>query len=68
MTEPYARNVFMHLTLIFGGFLTLLLGEPAPVLLAVIGLKVFFDLRAHARQHGAAAARRNRSAEGAATP
>jgi hypothetical protein len=53
MTEPYTRIVFMHLTLIFGGFLTLLLGEPAPVLLAVIGLKVFFDLRAHTRQHGA---------------
>jgi hypothetical protein len=28
------------------------LGSPTPVLIAVIGLKVFLDLRAHIRQHG----------------
>ncbi|RPH98804.1 MAG: hypothetical protein EHM68_03100 [Lysobacterales bacterium] len=52
MGEPYGRIVFMHLVLIFGGFLVLLLGSPVPVLIAVIGLKVFLDLRAHIRQHG----------------
>jgi hypothetical protein len=51
MAEPYTRIVFMHLTLIFGGLVTLLLGEAVPVLLAVIALKVLFDLRAHTRQH-----------------
>jgi hypothetical protein len=50
MGEPYVRIVFMHLTLIFGGFLTLLLGSPTPVLLLVIGAKIWFDLRAHLRQ------------------
>ena len=50
MGEPYARIVFMHLALIFGGFLTLLLGSPTPVLLLVIGAKIWFDLRAHLRQ------------------
>ena len=50
MTEPYTRIVFMHLVLIFGGFLTLLLGGPAPVLLLVIGAKIWFDLRAHFKQ------------------
>lgn len=47
MGEPYSRIVFMHLALIFGGGLTLLLGSPTPVLLLVIGAKIWFDLRAH---------------------
>lgn len=50
MTEPYGRIVFMHLVLIFGGGLTLVLGEPAPVLIIVIALKVALDVRAHLRQ------------------
>jgi hypothetical protein len=58
MAEPYTRIVLMHLTLIFGGFVTLLLGEPAPVLLGVIALKILFDLRAHVRQHGPTTSRR----------
>ena len=56
MAEPYSRIVFMHLALIFGGFLTLLLGGPTPVLLLVIAAKTWFDLRAHQKQHGAASA------------
>jgi hypothetical protein len=50
MSEPYSRIVFMHLVLIFGGGLTLVLGEPAPVLLIVIVLKIAADVRAHLRQ------------------
>jgi hypothetical protein len=50
MSEPYSRIVFMHLVLIFGGGLTLVLGEPTPVLVIVIALKVFFDIRAHVKQ------------------
>jgi hypothetical protein len=50
MTEPYSRIIFMHLVLIFGGGLTIILGELTPVLLIVIGLKIFFDVRAHLRQ------------------
>jgi len=50
MAEPYARIVFMHLVLIFGGGLTLILGGPTPVLLLVIGAKIWFDLRAHLKQ------------------
>ncbi|MEJ8566028.1 DUF6498-containing protein [Elongatibacter sediminis] len=52
MSDPYTRIVFMHLVLIFGGFVVLLLGESTPVLLVVIALKVAFDLRAHWREHG----------------
>lgn len=52
MGEPYGRIMFMHLVLILGGFLVMLLGSPVPVLIAVIGLKIWFDLRAHIKQHG----------------
>ena len=51
MTEPYSRIVFMHLVLIFGGGLTLVLGGPAPVLILVIGFKIYFDVKAHLKQH-----------------
>jgi len=51
MSEPYSRIVFMHLVLIFGGGLTMVLGDPTPVLLIVIALKIWFDLRAHLKQH-----------------
>jgi len=52
MGDPYSRIVFMHLVLIFGGGLSLLLGGPTLVLIAVIALKIVFDLRAHIKQHG----------------
>jgi hypothetical protein len=51
MSEPYARIIFMHLVLIFGGGLTLVLGESAPVLMVVIVLKVWMDVRAHIKEH-----------------
>ena len=50
MSEPYERIAFMHLVLIFGGGLTLVLGEPTPVLLVVIALKIWFDVKAHLKQ------------------
>ena len=50
MTEPYNRIIFMHLVLIFGGGLTIILGELTPVLLVVISLKIFFDVKAHLKQ------------------
>ena len=51
MSEPYGRIMFMHLVLIIGGGVTMVLGSPAPVLLAMIALKVFFDVKAHLKQH-----------------
>jgi hypothetical protein len=50
MTEPYSRIVFMHLVLIFGGGLTLILGGATPVLVAVIILKIVFDVRSHLKE------------------
>ena len=50
MSEPYSRIIFMHLVLIFGGGLSMFLGEPTPVLIIVIGLKIYFDIKAHIKQ------------------
>jgi hypothetical protein len=50
MSEPYARIIFMHLVLIFGGFGVLLLGDPVPILILVIVLKICMDLVAHRKQ------------------
>jgi len=51
MTEPYNRIIFMHLVLILGGGLSLVLGGATPVLIIVIGLKIYFDIKAHLKQH-----------------
>jgi hypothetical protein len=50
MTEPYSRIIFMHLVLIFGGGLTLFLSSATPVLLAVIAIKIYVDLKSHLRE------------------
>jgi len=57
MSEPYSRIIFMHLVLIFGGGLSLVLGQSEPVLLVVIGLKIYFDIRAHIKEHALAKGR-----------
>mgnify|MGYP001817653329 FL=1 len=54
MSEPYSRIIFVHLVIIFGGGLALVLGEPTPVLLLVIVLKTWVDVRAHLKQRSAA--------------
>lgn len=51
MQEPYRRIVIMHLTLIFGGFLTLGLGTGLGALLLLLGMKIVADLRGHISQH-----------------
>jgi hypothetical protein len=61
MSEPYSRIIFMHLVIIFGGGLSLFLGEPAPVLLIVIGLKIIFDVKAHLKEHDGRSGRKQES-------
>lgn len=51
MGEPYSRIIFMQLVLILGGGLSMIIGQTTPVLLAVIGLKVYFDVKAHIKEH-----------------
>ena len=50
MGEPYNRIIFMQVTLIFGGGITLVLGEPTLVLLVVIAAKIYIDIKAHIKQ------------------
>jgi len=51
MSEPYSRIIFMHLVIIFGGGLSLILGDTTLVLMGVIIVKTIVDLRAHLKQH-----------------
>jgi hypothetical protein len=54
MGQPYSRIVVMHLTLIFGGFLIMLLGSSLFALILFILLKIILDLTAHLREHQSA--------------
>lgn len=47
MLRPYARVVAMHLTIIFGAFLTQLTGQHWAALATLVLLKIAIDLRAH---------------------
>jgi hypothetical protein len=51
MAMPYRRIVVMHLTIIFGGWFILVVGAPIGALIIMIFLKIFFDARAHIREH-----------------
>jgi hypothetical protein len=56
MTAPYRRIIVLHLTIIFGGWLVMLVDSTAPAVALLIGLKIWADLRAHTREHAVAAA------------
>jgi len=51
MGEPYKRIIVIHLTIIIGGFLTMLLRTPTAALLLLIALKTATDLYAHRKEH-----------------
>jgi len=51
MSEPYKRIVFMQFVLILGGGLAMVLGRVEAVLIIVIALKIYFDVRAHIKEH-----------------
>jgi len=54
MTAPYGRIVVMQLTLIFGGWVVMLLKDPMPALALLIVFKVIADLRGHYGEHTSA--------------
>ena len=56
MGGPYGRVVVMHIAILAGGFLTMAVGSPAPLLVVLIGLKTILDVRLHNREHKKAAA------------
>ena len=51
MGQPYSRVVILHVTILFGGFVVMLLGSPMLALLILILIKTFIDIQAHLREH-----------------
>jgi hypothetical protein len=47
MAQPYGRVVVLHLTVLFGGWVVMLLGSPLFALVVLVALKTAADLRAH---------------------
>lgn len=45
MIEPYGRIMVMQITLIFGGWVVILLHDPKPVLALLVVIKILADLR-----------------------
>jgi len=51
MGQPYARVFVMHITILGGGFLSMVLGSPAALLLILVLLKTAIDIKFHLREH-----------------
>jgi len=47
MGQPYGRIVVLHLTVLFGGWVVMLLGSPLFALVVLVALKTATDWRAH---------------------
>ena len=51
MAKPYTRVVVLHVSILFGGFVVMLLGQPILALVILIVLKTVVDVRAHLNEH-----------------
>ncbi|MBN1327759.1 MAG: hypothetical protein JW996_07400 [Candidatus Cloacimonetes bacterium] len=51
MSKPYGRIVILHLVILISGFLVMALKLDFAGLLLLIILKIFFDLKAHIKEH-----------------
>jgi hypothetical protein len=51
MIMPYGRIVALHITIIFGGIATMMLGEPIWVLVILVVAKIAVDLKLHVAEH-----------------
>jgi len=47
MMQPYSRVIVLHLTVLFGGWIVMLLGSPTLALVLLVVLKTGADLRGH---------------------
>jgi len=55
--QPYSRLIVLHLAIIFGGFVSLMLGSPLGAVIVLVLLKTALDVRFHRREHDRLAAR-----------
>lgn len=51
MSAPYKRIVIMHITIVFGGFLTLLFSQQLAFLILFVILKTILDVKSHKKEH-----------------
>ena len=51
MSAPYSRVVILHITIIFGGFAVMALGQHIAMLLLLVALKLGVDIALHRREH-----------------
>ena len=49
--SPYGRVVAIHIAILAGGFLTMAIGFPAPMLVVLVVLKTVLDVSLHNREH-----------------
>ena len=52
MAAPYGRVIILHVTILFGGFVTMILGSPKLVILLLVFFKITTDLVFHLKEHG----------------
>lgn len=55
---PYGRLLVLHVTIVFGAFVSVTLGIPFGAMLVLVGLKLVLDLRFHLGEHRALVAER----------
>ncbi|NEV64416.1 DUF6498-containing protein [Thiorhodococcus minor] len=51
MNAPYSRVIALHITILFGGFLVMSLGDPVIGVVLLVVLKTIMDLRSHIAAH-----------------
>jgi hypothetical protein len=51
MFAPYGRLVVLHLTILFGAFVSLAIGSPVGAIVVLVLLKTILDLGLHLREH-----------------
>jgi len=51
MMQPYGRVIALHVTIVFGGFVIMALGEPVYALVLLILIKIGVDVAAHRHEH-----------------
>ena len=47
MGQPYGRVIVLHMTVLFGGWIVMMLGSPLLALVLLVVLKTAADLRGH---------------------